>query len=134
LIQLLHHYRGRLTNNRMIPMGQYEEDDPRLEGLAAYLVDNGHAVQVKGMAARAYPKSASDVSRVEKTEPVASKTPSLYDIVGLSARQVEQLFDAGYSSFSDLDLADDETLLGVSGIGDAALRTIREFLSEAADD
>ncbi len=46
MIRVLHSYRGTPTNERPIDAGDYAADDPRLFGLADYLVANGHAVVV----------------------------------------------------------------------------------------
>ena len=45
-IQVLHNYGGRLTQERRILPGVYEENDPRIFGLAHYLVQNGHAIAI----------------------------------------------------------------------------------------
>lgn len=46
VINLLHDYGGRRTNELRIPPGLYKIDDPRLMGLGQYLVDSGHAVGI----------------------------------------------------------------------------------------
>lgn len=46
-IQLLHSYRGRLTKEQPINPGVYMVNDPKLFGLAKYLVANGHAIYVE---------------------------------------------------------------------------------------
>lgn len=45
-IQVLHNYGGRLTQERRILPGVYEENDPRIFGLAHHLVQNGHAIAI----------------------------------------------------------------------------------------
>lgn len=45
-IKVLNIYRGRPSKDLEIQPGEYDADDPRLFGLAAYLVANGHAVVV----------------------------------------------------------------------------------------
>lgn len=45
-IKVLTIYRGRPSKEQEIQPGEYDADDPRLFGLAAYLVKNGHAVVV----------------------------------------------------------------------------------------
>lgn len=45
-IQLLRDYAGSRTNENRIWPGFYDEDDPGIYGLAAYLVETGHAVWV----------------------------------------------------------------------------------------
>ena len=45
-IHLTHSYQGKLTKEQPINPGVYRRDDPKLFGLATYLVDNGHAVWV----------------------------------------------------------------------------------------
>lgn len=47
IIHLLRSYRGKLTGEKVIPPGHYDDSDPRIFGLAAYLVENGHAVEVE---------------------------------------------------------------------------------------
>jgi len=42
-ISVHNNYGGRLTNEERIEPGEYEDTDPRLFGLAKYLVENGHA-------------------------------------------------------------------------------------------
>ncbi len=42
-ILLLHDYRGNKTGGELVKRGEYDSDDPRVYGLAQYLVDNGHA-------------------------------------------------------------------------------------------
>lgn len=43
MIRVLHHYRGVPSDMKRIYPGEYAPDDPRLFGLADYLVSNGHA-------------------------------------------------------------------------------------------
>jgi len=47
-INVLHNYGGRLTGEKRIEPGIYQDHDDALFGLAAYLVVNGHAVMVDG--------------------------------------------------------------------------------------
>jgi hypothetical protein len=42
-IKLKHNYRGVLTQEQWLPEGEYDSDDLP-EGLAAYLVENDHAI------------------------------------------------------------------------------------------
>lgn len=46
MIRLPHGYNGRLVNNQSVPPGDYHEDDPRLCGIADYLVANGFATRL----------------------------------------------------------------------------------------
>lgn len=46
-LYLDHGYRGRKSNEAYIPAGLYPWGDPVLMGLEAYLIENGHAVEVK---------------------------------------------------------------------------------------
>lgn len=45
-IQLTDHYSGLPSGFKMIYPGVYDESDPRLYGLATYLVKTGHAVKL----------------------------------------------------------------------------------------
>mgnify|MGYP000305380679 CR=1 FL=1 len=42
-ILVLHDYRGYKTGLEIIKRGEYDADDPRVYGIADYLVTNGHA-------------------------------------------------------------------------------------------
>lgn len=42
-LRLLHGYRGRKSQERYIPAGEYQRGDPALMGLENYLIENGHA-------------------------------------------------------------------------------------------
>jgi len=46
-IRVRYNYRGKPSQERVIEAGDYEDSDPRLFGLAQYLVKNGHAVILK---------------------------------------------------------------------------------------
>lgn len=46
-LRLLHGYRGRRSQEQYIPAGEYVRGDPALMGLEDYLIENGHAVEVK---------------------------------------------------------------------------------------
>lgn len=46
MIRVLINYGGSNTNERRIEPGDYAEDDPRLFGIADYLKQNGHAVEI----------------------------------------------------------------------------------------
>jgi hypothetical protein len=46
MIRVLHNYGGDNTRERRIEPGEYAADDPRLFGLADYLLANGHAVSI----------------------------------------------------------------------------------------
>lgn len=43
MIEVLHNYGGKATNEKRIKPGVYDDDDEALFGLADYLVENGHA-------------------------------------------------------------------------------------------
>ena len=45
-VHVLKGYRGRPSNEQFIPPGVYSDDDERLFGLAAYLIENGHAIEI----------------------------------------------------------------------------------------
>ncbi len=46
-IKILNNYGGKLTGERRILPGEYEDNDPALFGVSAqYLIDNGHAIKV----------------------------------------------------------------------------------------
>lgn len=47
-IKMLKNFGGVLTNEKRIVEGVYDSEDPRLFGIAQYLVDNGHAIFVGG--------------------------------------------------------------------------------------
>lgn len=49
-ITVLKNFGGKETQERRIQPGVYDVDSPALFGLAQYLVDNGHAVEVKQVA------------------------------------------------------------------------------------
>lgn len=63
-IQLLAPYRGRRTQEKVIPAGTYGADDKRLMGLADYLVETGHARRLSGETASAssLPSDADQVA------------------------------------------------------------------------
>lgn len=42
-IEVLRNFRGRMTGEQLIRPGIYDADDPRIYGIADYLVANGHA-------------------------------------------------------------------------------------------
>lgn len=46
MIRVFNNYGGRRTHEQRIPAGDYSEDDPRLFGLADYLIESGHAAEV----------------------------------------------------------------------------------------
>lgn len=46
-IQVLHHFSGKESQERTIAPGEYDTDDPALYKLGAYLVENGHAIEVE---------------------------------------------------------------------------------------
>lgn len=46
IIQVLHTYGGRLTKREKILPGVYDTEHNALYGIAQYLVDNGHAIQL----------------------------------------------------------------------------------------
>lgn len=46
-IRMLDNFRGRLTNENLIPPGEYDADDPFLYGIAEYLVNEGWAVVIE---------------------------------------------------------------------------------------
>jgi hypothetical protein len=53
MIEVLHVYRGDLTGDLPIAPGVYDDRDDALFSLAAYLVENGHAVAVDEEQAKA---------------------------------------------------------------------------------
>ena len=57
-----------------IPAGEYDEDDPVLRGLAGYLVDTDHAVQLKAVEVQSDPetKQALDDMTVAELRDFAS--------------------------------------------------------------
>lgn len=69
-IRLKDTYRGKKTNERAIAPGDYAEDDPRLEGLAEYLVTNGHAKIAEGVTAPAAALDWHDNPAFKVTVPV----------------------------------------------------------------
>lgn len=46
IIRVLINFGGRITREQRIPPGEYVENDPRLLGVADYLLANGHAIVV----------------------------------------------------------------------------------------
>jgi len=46
-LHLPHGYRGRKSQEQYIPAGEYPWGDPALMGLESYLLENGHAVEVR---------------------------------------------------------------------------------------
>jgi hypothetical protein len=77
MIRVLHNYGGANTRERRIEPGDYAEDDPRLFGLADYLLQNDHAIVI-GEGARPYTPPNEDapvfltrVSVDERGNPVA---------------------------------------------------------------
>jgi len=60
-------------------------------------------------------------------EEILTRSP----IINLFGEKVGQLLlDAGYSSMAAVIMADDEVLLGIKGIGEAALKEIRSIVPE----
>ena len=45
-IHLRYAYRGHMSKERLIPAGEYDDHDPVIMGIAAYLIKNGHAVLI----------------------------------------------------------------------------------------
>ena len=45
-IHLKHRYRGAKTNEQWIEPGDYDANDPAVDGFAQYLIDNDHAVEL----------------------------------------------------------------------------------------
>ncbi len=68
-IQVLHNYGGRLTHERRILPGVYADDDPRIFGLAQYLVDNGHAIALGAPVMPAVTPPAAPQKPPAKLEP-----------------------------------------------------------------
>lgn len=46
-LHLPHGYRGRKSQEQYIPAGEYQWGDPALMGLETYLIENGHAIEVR---------------------------------------------------------------------------------------
>jgi hypothetical protein len=63
-IKVLDSYRGRPSKELEIQPGEYDADDPRLFGLADYLVTNGHAIVLP---------------TIEETTPVEAKPEATRD-------------------------------------------------------
>lgn len=79
-IQLLTAYRGRRTQEKIIPAGTYADDDKRLMGLADYLVETGHARRLSGETTNAPPAPSTNAEQVaeallHRAEGVSDETP-----------------------------------------------------------
>jgi hypothetical protein len=73
-IRLRYGYRGKYTQERFIPAGEYQRDNPVLCGLAEYLVENGHAVWVD-VAPVAPPAPVVEVAAVPEPAPEVVDEP-----------------------------------------------------------
>lgn len=73
-ILLLHDYRGNRTGGELIKRGEYASDDPRVFGLAQYLVDNGHARVITPAKVQAAPVLVSTAD-----EPTEAQEQALAD-------------------------------------------------------
>ena len=74
MIRVFNNYGGRRTHEQRIPAGDYSEDDPRLFGLADYLIENGHAVQVGGASDTAELEPAPSDERQAVSEALAEES------------------------------------------------------------
>ncbi len=80
IIRLLHDYGGERTNERRIQPGDYDEHDERLFGLADYLIENGHAVEmgvrdVVASTTEAITESEADDGTAAPSDPVEPVEP-----------------------------------------------------------
>lgn len=73
-ILLLHDYRGNRTGGELVKRGEYASDDPRIFGLAQYLVDNGHARVVTPAKAQEAPALVSTAD-----EPTEAQEQAIMD-------------------------------------------------------
>lgn len=112
MIQLTSNYRGRPTNEKIIPPGVYAENDSRLFGLADYLVQNGHATVVQGS-----PRFAVELAPLEEItnrtgkigpdgRPMAAAAPA--GITTAPGGPVSVIDDGG-DEWLDDDFEDDDT-------------------------
>lgn len=58
MIHLPNGYNGRLVQYQSVPPGDYADDDPRLFGIADYLVSNGFATRLDAPAVKPEPVAA----------------------------------------------------------------------------
>jgi len=73
-IHVLRNYGGSKTGEQRIAAGDYSDDDPRLFGLADYLIENGHAVQVGGASDTAELEPAPSDERQAVSEALAEES------------------------------------------------------------
>lgn len=66
-IYLRYNYRGWKSNERVIPAGEYDVHNPLVAQIAAYLVDNGHAIVLEAQAQEAVEPEARKQAEVEFT-------------------------------------------------------------------
>lgn len=76
-ILVLHDYRGVKTAQELIRKGEYDAEDPRVYGIAAYLVDNGHARVIA-----AEMPAVAPVSIETADAPVETQEPPVLDDSG----------------------------------------------------
>lgn len=91
-IQLLKDYAGRRTNEQRVWPGFYDEEDPTIMGLAAYLVETGHAVWVDTPPSPVVlPDTAVD-SMVEFNTAVVSTSdePEIQDEIEFDGRKIQR--------------------------------------------
>lgn len=79
-IRVLINYGGALTNELRILPGDYDQDDPRLFGLAGWLLEVGHAIALDEPAAPIVPEP----------EPVVWQTISHEEWAALEGRQAPE--------------------------------------------
>lgn len=76
MIRVLHVYRN--ISGARIAAGDYEDQDPALQGLGQYLIDNGHAIALRVLEQSKAVAPAPVVEETEPTvdEPVADLSPA----------------------------------------------------------
>lgn len=74
-IQVLHDYRGQKTGQELIRKGEYDAVDPRVYGIADYLVNNGHARVLETPPAPVIEPARVDIAE----EPVEAQETALAD-------------------------------------------------------
>lgn len=87
MIHLPNGYNGRLVNYQSVPPGDYADDDPRLFGIADYLVENRFATRLDAPVVETEPVAAppEDVAVASVTTAVANK--ELVDAIADGIRQ-----------------------------------------------
>lgn len=108
-IYLRYGYRGHKSNERFIPSGTYDDHDPRVKDIVAYLVKNGHATIIES---ESVPIDVTEIE-FEPFEPL-ELTSSAQDAVDES--DIDSLYD---------DLQD---YFEGSGIGKIGIGNVREYL------